>query len=70
MMMMVMMMTTMVLSLMMMMSMGVGRYFGNVENATLQLSLEMLGIPKTPFLLFYIFFIPISSTDGAHDSDF
>ena len=54
--------------MMMMMSMGVGRYFGNAENATLQLSLEMLGIPKTQFFDFEHIFYPIPSMDGRHDA--
>ena len=68
-MMMMMMAMMMMLLLMMMMSMGVGRYFGNAENATLQLSLEMLGIPKTQFFYFqHIFLFPIPSMDGGHDA--
>ena len=56
-----MMMMMMMLMRMMMMRMGVGRYFGNVENATLQLSqLEMLGIPKTSFFYPTHFLAPYS----------
>ena len=59
---------TMMMMMMMMMSMGVGRYFGNAENATLQLSLEMLGIPKTQFFYFQPNFFPIPSMAGGQDA--